>query len=212
VATNSDKQLQRIKFFLKCLSDPDPQIREKAVTILGNCGAEIAIPELEKLVTSIDEDIQVRLKAMDAIVSIAKLELITSMSEQPKNQPTFNIGQVGNINTGDVTVQRDQVGIQNNDSTAPEIQNSIAEFQTILENLNRQHPTATANEAVKIINVEFQEIKDKQLLQWQNLLNIKRFYNGSKKAAIKIGEHFTETNVWGKGFIAFIEGISEDLK
>jgi HEAT repeats len=206
VATNSDKQRQRIEFFIKCLSDPDPQIRGKAVTILGNCGAEIAIPELEKLVTNADENIQVRLKAMDAIVSIAKLELITSMSEQPKNQPTFNIGQVGNINTSDVTVQRDQVGIQNNYGIAPEIQNSIVEFQTILENLNKQHPTATE------ADVEFQEIKDKQLPQWQNLLNIKRFYNGSKKAAIKIGEHFTETNVWGKGFIAFLEGISEEIR
>lgn len=121
MATNSNEQFQRIEFFIKCLSDPDPQIRGKAVTILGNCGAEIAIPELEKLVTNADENIQVRLKAMDAIVSIAKLELITSMSEQPKNQPTFNIGQVGNINTGDVTVQRDQIGVQNNYDTAPEI-------------------------------------------------------------------------------------------
>jgi hypothetical protein len=86
---------------------------------LGNCGAEVAIPDLERLVTDADENIQVRLKAMDAIVSIAKLELITSMSEQPKNQSTFNISQVGNINAGDVTVQRDQVGIQNNYGTDP---------------------------------------------------------------------------------------------
>jgi hypothetical protein len=212
VVTNSDKQRQRIEFFIKCLSDPDPQIREKAVTILGNCGAEVAIPDLERLVTDVDENIQVRLKAMDAIVSIAKLELITSMSEQPKNQPTFNISQVGNINTGDVTVQRDQVGIQNNYGTDLEIQNSIAELQTILVRLQSQYPAATEAEAVEIVNVEFQEIKDKQLPQWQNLLSLKRFYNGSKKAAVKIGEHFAENNVWGKGFIAFIEGVSDDLK
>jgi hypothetical protein len=156
VVTNSDKQRQRLEFFIKCLSDPDPQIREKAVTILGNCGAEVAIPDLERLVTDADENIQVRLKAMDAIVSIAKLELITSMSEQPKNQSTFNISQVGNINTGDVTVQRDQVGIQNNYGTDLEIQNSIAEFQTILVRLQSQYPAATETEAVEIVNVEFQ--------------------------------------------------------
>lgn len=211
MATNSDTQRQSIEFFITCLLDPDPQIREKAVTILGNCGAEVAIPDLERLVTDADEDIQVRLKAMDAIVSIAKLELNTPMPEQPKNQSTFNIGQVGNINTGDVNVQRDQVGIQNNYDVDPEIQNSISECQAILVKLQSQYPTVTEAEAANIINVEFQEIKDKQLSRWQNLLSVKRFYNGSKKAAIKIGEHFSEHNVWGKGFIAFIEGLSEDL-
>jgi HEAT repeats len=212
VVTNSEKQRQRIEFFIKCLSDPDPQIREKAVTILGNCGAEVAIPDLERLVTDVDENIQVRLKAMDAIVSIAKLELNTLMSEQPKNQPTFNIGQVGNINTGDVNIQRDQIGIQQNYSADPATQSSIVELQAILEKLQNQHPKANEAEAIEIINVEFQEIKNQQLPQWQNLLSVKRLYNGSKKAAIEIGKHFAENNVWGKGFIAFLEGVSEDTK
>lgn len=34
------------------------------------------------------------------------------MTETSKNQPTFHIQQVGNINTGDVTIHGDQVGIQ----------------------------------------------------------------------------------------------------
>jgi hypothetical protein len=33
-----------------------------------------------------------------------------------------------------------------------------------------------------------------------------------KKAELKVGEHFTEENLWGKGAIAFLEGISEDEK
>ena len=45
-----------------------------------------------------------------------------------------------------------------------------------------------------------------------NLLNVKRLYNGGKKAAVKVGEHFTQENVWGKGAVAFLEGISEDVK
>lgn len=48
--------------------------------------------------------------------------------------------------------------------------------------------------------------------QWQNLLNVKRLYNGSKKAAVKVGEYFTQENPWGKGFVAFLEGVSEDVK
>ncbi|MDX2245091.1 MAG: hypothetical protein NW224_30810 [Leptolyngbyaceae cyanobacterium bins.302] len=38
----------------------------------------------------------------------------TPMAESSKNQPTFHIGQVGNVNTGDVTIHGDQVGIQHN--------------------------------------------------------------------------------------------------
>lgn len=48
--------------------------------------------------------------------------------------------------------------------------------------------------------------------QWQNLLNVKRLYNGGKKAAVKVSEHFSQENVWGKGLVAFIEGVSEDVK
>lgn len=34
------------------------------------------------------------------------------MTDTPKNQPTFHIQQVGNINTGDMTIHGDQIGIQ----------------------------------------------------------------------------------------------------
>jgi hypothetical protein len=67
-------------------------------------------------------------------------------------------------------------------------------------------------QALKIIDTEFTEIKAKQLPQWQDLLNVKRLYNGGKKAALKVGEHFAEQNPWGKGLIAFLEGVSEDVK
>ena len=36
------------------------------------------------------------------------------MTNSPTNQPSFQINSVGNINTGNVTVQGDQVGIQHN--------------------------------------------------------------------------------------------------
>ena len=45
-----------------------------------------------------------------------------------------------------------------------------------------------------------------------NLLNVKRLYNGGKKAAVKVSEHLAQENVWGKGFVAFLEGVSEDVK
>jgi hypothetical protein len=45
----------------------------------------------------------------------------------------------------------------------------------------------------------------------QNFMNLKRLWNGGKKAGLKVGEHFAESNVWGKGAIAFLEGVSEDV-
>jgi hypothetical protein len=201
----SIEKQRSIEFFIKCLSDQEPQIREKAVVILGDFGAEEAITALEALIENVNEDIQLRLRAMDAIASIH--QSIITMTEQPKNQPAFNIGQVGNINTGDVNIQRDQVGIQNNCDVDTEIQKAIDEIQLVLASLQNQYPQVNESEAIEIIDAEFQ---DQQRPQWQKLLNVKRLYKGSKKAAIKIGEHFTESNIWGKGLIAFLEGISEE--
>ena len=75
-------------------------------------------------------------------------------------------------------------------------------------------------QAIDIIDAEFKALEadrwrslpERESPQWQNLLNVKRLYNGGKKAAIKVSEHFAQENVWGKGFVAFLEGVSEDVK
>src|SRR6476469_3664953 len=67
-------------------------------------------------------------------------------------------------------------------------------------------------QALNIIDAEFKEIKEQKPIEWQNLISVKRLYNGGKKAAVKVGEHFAESNPWGKGLVAFIEGVSEDVK
>jgi len=66
-------------------------------------------------------------------------------------------------------------------------------------------------QARNIIDAEFKEIKQQKRIEWQNLISLKRLYNGGKNAAVKVGEHFTESNPWGKGLVAFIEGLSEDV-
>jgi hypothetical protein len=74
--------------------------------------------------------------------------------------------------------------------------------------------------AINIIDAEFKSLEasrwrslpERESPQWQNLLNIKRLCNGGKKAAVKVGEHFTPENPWGKGFVALLEGVSEDVK
>jgi HEAT repeat protein len=67
-------------------------------------------------------------------------------------------------------------------------------------------------QAIDIIDAEFKSLEASRSPQWQNLLNVKRLYNGGKKAAVKVSEHFAQENVWGKGFVAFLEGVSEDVK
>ncbi|MEG3922630.1 HEAT repeat domain-containing protein, partial [Microcoleus sp. T3_A4] len=83
----------------------------------------------------------------------------------------------------------------------------------IIQALEKKHTEVQDEEQARnIIDAEFKEIKEQKPIEWQNLINVKRLYNGGKKAAVKVGEHFTESNPWGKGLVAFIEGVSEDVK
>ncbi|NJM48491.1 MAG: hypothetical protein HC860_21865 [Alkalinema sp. RU_4_3] len=83
----------------------------------------------------------------------------------------------------------------------------------IIQALEQRHtPIDCPEAAIEIIDAEFKELKSSQPLQWQNLLSVKRLYNGGKKASLKLGEHFAEENPWGKGLVAFLEGFSEDVK
>jgi len=55
-------------------------------------------------------------------------------------------------------------------------------------------------------------VKRNHPVRWQNFLNLKRLWHGSKKAAFKVGEHYAEQNPLGKGAIAFLEGVMEEPK
>ncbi|MCC5604253.1 hypothetical protein [Nostoc favosum] len=90
-----------------------------------------------------------------------------------------------------------------------EEQAKIVCFKQLIHNLQQEYPdVANETEAYRIIDVRVKE----QPLHWQNFLQLKRLWNGGKKAAIKIGEHFTEQNPWGKGAIAFLEGVMDELE
>ncbi len=127
------------------------------------------------------------------------------MSDQPKVQMNFHTpvhGAAGNV-------QRDM--IVNAPHSEPEA--ALDAIVQIIQTLEQKYTfVQDEQQALAIIDAEFTEIKAKRLPQWQDLMNIKRLYNGGKKAALKVGEHFAEQNPWGKGFIAFLEGVSEDVK
>jgi hypothetical protein len=87
----------------------------------------------------------------------------------------------------------------------------LSDYQQFIQQLQQKYPTlADATTIPQIIEVEAKLIETQDRQRWQNFLNLKRLWNGSKEAGFKIGEHFAENNVWTIGAIAFLEGVSED--
>jgi hypothetical protein len=151
---------------------------------------------------STDPDPKVRIAAIKALTV---LNTPSSMPEQPQAQMTFNApvyGAAGNIE-GDQIINVADQGFEA----------LLYDYKQFFDNLQQKYPDPIPESALQpIIDVEFQEIQKTQPQRWQNFLNLKRLWNGAKKAGLKVGEHFTEENVWGKAAIAFLEGISEDEK
>ncbi|UIE38422.1 HEAT repeat domain-containing protein [Leptodesmis sichuanensis] len=89
----------------------------------------------------------------------------------------------------------------------------LTDYQQFIEQLQQKYSTLADSTTVpQIIEVEAKLIETQDQQRGQNFLNLKRLWNGGKKASIKVGEHFAENNVWAKGAIAFLEGVSEDAK
>ena len=136
------------------------------------------------------------------------------MTNSPKNQPTFHINSVGNLNTGDVTIQGDQIGIQHN-ATDPEIKQAIADLQTLIAQLQTQYPhIATETEALAILDVEFTEIKrdktHKLATLRKQLLDPDRHLQAIKAALGEVAKHYLEESVWAKTTITYLDKLSEE--
>lgn len=65
------------------------------------------------------------------------------MSEVSKNQPNIRINQVGNVNTGDLTIHGDQVGIQHNYAQQQDLAEAAQRIQALLQQLSQTYPTET---------------------------------------------------------------------
>ncbi len=68
-----------------------------------------------------------------------------------QNQFTFN-NKVGNVNTGDVTIQGDQIGIQNNSSSEKTLAESAKDIQDLLSQLSQDYPNITEAEQQEFID------------------------------------------------------------
>jgi hypothetical protein len=184
------------------LTDTEPSVRIVAIQSLATLGRYYPLDMAPiKKAASEDPDPSVRIAAIRALT---KLNIPSpSMSEQSKVQMTFNApvyGAAGNIEGNQIINASEQ-----------DFDALLNDYKTFFSNLQQKYPTQFPVSALQpIIDTEFQEIQKTQPQRWQNFLNLKQLWNGGKKAAIKVGEHFTEENVWGKGALAFLKGVTEE--
>jgi len=173
VAITSENQQAIVQILCKLLRDAEePRIRAKAAVSLGKLGIESAIPELYHAVST-DPDIQVRLSAIDALVLIAKPELITLMTEPSKNQNTWNITQVGSINNDEVNVQGDMVGFQYNYTFPdPKQAEAVSEFSQQLQNIRQQYPEASEAEILEMIQSALATTYQENPQEWRGWVDL----------------------------------------
>ncbi|MBD2325385.1 hypothetical protein [Alkalinema sp. FACHB-956] len=90
---------------------------------------------------------------------------------EPKNQPIFHINQVGNINTGDVTIQGDQVGIQHNYAPEPntKVEQQLAQ---LLSKLRVKYPNKSDAEIFEILLNGFTTMPQNNPKNWQRWQDI----------------------------------------
>ena len=132
------------------------------------------------------------------------------------NSPNMNFNFNAPLNQSNVAgnIEGDMNINQNNDNRNNQtINQTLVEVKKIIEELKQKHPQVNnEQEATKIIDAEFEEHKSTKSPTWKKLLELKRVFNGSKQAAIKIGEHFAEESPLGKALIGFFEGVTEDVE
>lgn len=130
------------------------------------------------------------------------------MSEPSKYTIHTQSSQIIENNPGTV------IGIQNRYPTNPEVQSAIADLQTLLTQLQTQHPhVTTETEALTIIDAEFTEIKqsptNKLATLRQQLLNPERHAQAIKATVGEVAKHYLEESVWAKATLTYLDKLSE---
>ena len=187
MAITPENQQAIVQILCKLLrNSEEPIIRAKAALSLGKLGIESAIPELDRA-ASTDPDIQVRLSAIDALLLIAKPELAAIMTEPSKNQPTFHIHQVGQINSGDVNVERDMVGFQYNYTFPdPKQAEAVSQVSRVIQDIRQQNPQASETETIDIIERGLATMHQENPQKWRRWVDILSVVFAGGVEAIKI--------------------------
>lgn len=102
---------------------------------------------------------------------------------------------------------------QHNYATNPSVQVTIADLQTLITQLQTQHPNITTEpEALALIDVEFTEIQQSPTHNLatlrQQLLNPERHLQATKATLGEIAKHYLEESVWAKAVITYLDILS----
>jgi hypothetical protein len=105
--------------------------------------------------------------------------------------------------------------IENNYPNDPETKAAIFDIQTLIAQLQTQHPQVTTEaQALAIIDVEFTEIQQSKTHKLatlrQQLLNPERHLQATKAALGEIAKHYLEESVWAKTIITYLDKFSEE--
>jgi len=117
------------------------------------------------------------------LAQIQQLE-VTSMTESPKNQPTFHIGQVANLNTGDVTIEGDQVGIQHNYAPQQDLSQAAQDIRELLQEIYPDYSTATDADKSAVVAQKVDQQQPEVRARIVGALE-----KGGKKALEKLVDH-----------------------
>lgn len=136
--------------------------------------------------------------------------IVNSMTN---NQPSFHINEAGTINTGDVTIKGDQIGVQHNYPSDLDIKSAALEMEQLLKELQTRHPHVnTETEALEIIDVEFtgiQQSPNRFATLRKQLFSPERHLQAMKAALVEVAKHYLEESVWAKAGITYIDTLSE---
>jgi len=99
-------------------------------------------------------------------ITLELVEIRNLMSETPKQAPIINFNShVGNVNTSEVTIQRDQVGTQYNHAPNQNLAEAAAEIQQLLDQLAKTNPTSTEAEKKIFVSTAINSIKNQPTLK-----------------------------------------------
>lgn len=117
------------------------------------------------------------------------------------------------INMGG-TIQGDQIGTQYRSAQDPEVAKAIANMQSLIAQLQAQHPNVTTEtEALAIIDAEFTEIRrspnHRLVALRQQILNPERHSQAIKATLGEVAKHYLEENLLAKATITYLDKLSE---
>ena len=139
------------------LCDPSLSVRLKAIASLAKIRDEAAIPYLVE--AQDDPNPEIRERIVEALGRIC-----SPMSEVPKSQ-NFNFhAPVGNVNAGDVSIQRDQISTQDNYASERNLSEATIEIQQLLDNLAKNYTTSTETEKKVFVLEAINRIKNQPSL------------------------------------------------